>query len=788
MAELRIIAPSNQLRAIDPYQQRVLDFNSNDPRYYLSRAANYILKAIGDDIVLNGFDIKNLQIQNNTEIVITLGLGWAIADSTLVTIQEDINLIVDVTGIDPSDNQIFVYLRYKYQDYPNQDNQVKIIANIYNKTNNVLSPNPFLWDPSYDRILLGIIDWTVDGVTGDVLTVDSNNTRDAVIIESNTYYIGGDIHNYNFQRIINEAVANNVPNFIELPAQLSPPATKTSTGFLYTQQKPSGVTELFYRADIGPGNGTTVQLTLDGEPYLKQYVDSNINNINTSIDVLQSTLSSYLIGTNWQDSVDSFYTKDEWVSSPSTAVDSAYICANTTANPLSWTSGYIYRSNGDGTWTETSPLEGMATWVEDEDRIAVWNGTQWVKMSSILQYDYIPMKAQPSDPAARSDTGILFTIKSGTTVDLFYRFNSESGASTIKLSDTTPSNVQQIIHQTSHGFNVGQALYFDGAQYQLADASDPTKLGVFVVSEVLDVDNFKIASIGKIGGLSNLESGKYYYVSVTTPGTLTTIEPTSGYSNPLMVALGTTQGYVLPLRASRVEPVSTLIKGYLTSKIEYYNTSNILIKSGEIDIGGVTYTIASDIIFPVTISDPLKWYYLFAGSPSSGDIITSADISVSTISPVYDFGRRGFYDINDNRCFGVFLSNTSNEVHPFDIIDGWWFIRANYRNFLSTSSPASAKTAVPTLLPGLGKLVYHLYVNASTSGSGTYTVDICNDTNVINWIRALQIEDSSSGDPKAIVFSTDALGNIYYQTNWPGVGTLQMSWSAFQLPEGLKLF
>ena len=41
---------------------------------------------------------------------------------------------------------------------------------------------------------------------------------------------------------------------------------------------------------------------------------------------------------------------------------------------------------------------------------------------------------------------------------------------------------------------------------------------------------------------------RYYFVSTTTAGDFTATEPTSGYSNPILFALSTTEAVVLPFR------------------------------------------------------------------------------------------------------------------------------------------------------------------------------------------------------------------------------------------------
>lgn len=112
-------------------------------------------------------------------------------------------------------------------------------------------------------------------------------------------------------------------------------------------------------------------------------------------------------------------------------------------------------------------------------------------------------------------------------------------------------NTRVTVTQASHGFSVGNAIYYTGSVYALARANAGTTLGVFIVSSVADVNTFTAAMLGPISGLSGLTAGQYYYVSSATAGLLTATEPAL-YSNPILLALSTTSGVILPYRPSIV--------------------------------------------------------------------------------------------------------------------------------------------------------------------------------------------------------------------------------------------
>jgi len=84
-------------------------------------------------------------------------------------------------------------------------------------------------------------------------------------------------------------------------------------------------------------------------------------------------------GLDWQDSVLDFSLAVSGV-----AVEgNRYIALDTSGN---WTEDYIMEYTGTA-WSGTAPNEGFATWVEDEDALYVYNGSDWVKFGSTITHN-----------------------------------------------------------------------------------------------------------------------------------------------------------------------------------------------------------------------------------------------------------------------------------------------------------------------------------------------------------------------------------------------------------------
>jgi len=102
-----------QYRANDPYQQRLLQFDNQDSRVYLSRVSNQLLKAFGNDAVIKGFDVISSSFTGDIfEVVIDSGI--LIQDSTLIEVTEQSTLSIDVSGLDDCGGYLLIYTDYQY--------------------------------------------------------------------------------------------------------------------------------------------------------------------------------------------------------------------------------------------------------------------------------------------------------------------------------------------------------------------------------------------------------------------------------------------------------------------------------------------------------------------------------------------------------------------------------------------------------------------------------------------------------------------------------------------------
>jgi len=126
------------------------------------------------------------------------------------------------------------------------------------------------------------------------------------------------------------------------------------------------------------------------------------------------------------------------------------------------------------------------------------------------------------------------------------------------VAEATNDGLYVAVHQVAHGFTTGKVVYFTGSAWALAEANAATTLGIGLVYYI-GVDNFSVCLLGLITGLSGLTAGQYYFVSDSSAGAITATEPVTvgNYSNPVLFALSTTTGMVLPFRPSQLSAATS---------------------------------------------------------------------------------------------------------------------------------------------------------------------------------------------------------------------------------------
>lgn len=240
-----------------------------------------------------------------------------------------------------------------------------------------------------------------------------------------------------------------------------------------------------------------------------------------------------------------------------------------------------------------------------------------------ITYDeyFVKLSGKTSVDAVNVGTGVgVYSGVSGTTL-LFKKLAGGGGTSLIDAGDTIvitstasggtsgDSGVSKSITQLGHGFSVGDFIGWSGGTYNKAIA-DGNYDGEFIglVTEVVDVNNFKVTQSGYVTGLTGLVTNTTYFLSDTTAGLISSTEPSTDGSvvKPVLIADSTTSGWVLPY------PGIVLTSSGISGNDVYTGATPAAITVGGISVGttltGKTYSeLFEELLVPElcgTITEP----------------------------------------------------------------------------------------------------------------------------------------------------------------------------------------
>lgn len=227
------------------------------------------------------------------------------------------------------------------------------------------------------------------------------------------------------------------------------------------------------------------------------------------------------------------------------------------------------------------------------------------------------------------------------------------------------------VTQAAHGFTQGQAIQLDGATWALAQADDSGTLAVGL-ADVIDANTFRVVHSGTVNGLAGLTAGDYYYVSSTTAGALTSTEPVTGFSNPILLATSATAGVVLPYRPSGV---GVAAMSYLTGRVITNNYATNIANGDHIKFDAVMDQAGSDIGLDTTTP-----YTNATGVASLGRITLAGGKVYELTQQVFAAGSGGY----------MFLAWYNSDTNT--LIDQGFFLTTD--NAASTNTTTSSKSTI----------------------------------------------------------------------------------------------
>ena len=211
---------------------------------------------------------------------------------------------------------------------------------------------------------------------------------------------------------------------------------------------------------------------------------------------------------------------------------------------------HVITTDGSGTlsFASVGSLAGSGIPSVADDTTPQLGGNLDVVTHSIVSTTNRNINITPNGSGKVVLDGISYPSSDGSNGQVL----TTNGSGVLSFADASSGsgeNVSWSVTQSSHGLAVGDVIYNNGTNYVKAQANATGTLGIFVVSAVANTNTFTATFSGKIT-LSSLTAGQYYFVSTTSAGDFTATEPITGYSNPILFALSTTEAVVLPYRPS----------------------------------------------------------------------------------------------------------------------------------------------------------------------------------------------------------------------------------------------
>jgi len=202
-----------QDRYIDPYQQRVFDFNTVDAKVYLSRITNMIMQTIGNDIVLKGFGISSISGVGTTTVSLNVASGFAIQDKTLINVTDaSSTLTLDMTSLEDTSHghHLAVFIDYQYLETVELN---PAVLRLYHVASGGVTINPVGFQEGRCLIMLGVLEVYKDIGTGLITSIVlvTGSTPPTLVVRGTTMFERGyKVANINIYDLVDFIVPNAI--------------------------------------------------------------------------------------------------------------------------------------------------------------------------------------------------------------------------------------------------------------------------------------------------------------------------------------------------------------------------------------------------------------------------------------------------------------------------------------------------------------------------------------------------------------------------------------------------
>lgn len=174
-----VIIPNPQSRYLEPYKNRTYQYDNKHSNLFLSQYVNNILRAIGNDLIVRGLEIKPTINESADGIIFDINPGAIIQDMTYI--EMPLKSQIELHNLVPfSDQYIILYTNWRYLTTLHE-NSLKIEATLYDL---VTETTLTKWNANTNRIILGIYKFEV--LSNKIINVIEDKTLSSIVlIDSN---------------------------------------------------------------------------------------------------------------------------------------------------------------------------------------------------------------------------------------------------------------------------------------------------------------------------------------------------------------------------------------------------------------------------------------------------------------------------------------------------------------------------------------------------------------------------------------------------------------------------
>jgi hypothetical protein len=329
----------------------------------------------------------------------------------------------------------------------------------------------------------------------------------------------------------------------------------------------------------------------------------------------------------------------------------------------------------------TADVIGIVTEVTDADNCEITTsgivevpGASFTPGSAYFLSASVPGDIALTEPTLTGQISKPLFIALSATSGLFYNWRGVEITPEVEIDNLLPAQTGHAGHvlvsdgtsagwvsvaaatatttvNAANSFIVGQIVRATGnpaSPYTLAQANNPTNAQVYGIISSASPTQYTVTTSGRVVGLISLTPGALYYLSDTTPGLLTTTEPTTttSISKPLFIATTATEGVFYNQRgivvgvatavpAQLVPPMTGQAGKFLTTNGSTASWASIVagVSSFNARTGAVTLTsadVTTALGFTPASSSSLSGYLPLTGGTLTGDITTYRSVAPAT--------------------------------------------------------------------------------------------------------------------------------------------------------------